>query len=272
MIALWRRVRRRIIHGVGGIGDTEWALLGFETLGVIGGVFLAFQLGSWVEDRREAGAQRAQLERLHQESEETVRFLRFWRDDFNQSEDRIAAALDGWINAGTCPSAEDWQAFRQMDRLVAITPQRAAYEEMLGSGGMGRLDDPRVREAISDFYSTLDFHDQQLAYFRQTALNDFRDFDYGQDYGFDAETRSARQEDGWQDTACRDRDHRNQTARKFASFKWLQDLREELTGDAIKMCIAIAGELGEDCVPTDGGALSAADRKQALEVLGEKGN
>ena len=60
MVTFWRRIRK----GVSGIGDTEWALLGFETVGIVFGVLLAVQVGNWIEDRKEARAQKELVERL----------------------------------------------------------------------------------------------------------------------------------------------------------------------------------------------------------------
>ena len=62
------------------IEGREWALLTLETLGVIAGILIAFELNEWASRRAEAARHRQIMERLFEESQQDVASSREMRD------------------------------------------------------------------------------------------------------------------------------------------------------------------------------------------------
>jgi hypothetical protein len=65
---LFKRVGDSFRH----IEDREWVLLFLETLGVLVGILLAFELQEWGQRRSEAAKHHQLMERLFEESEMDV--------------------------------------------------------------------------------------------------------------------------------------------------------------------------------------------------------
>ena len=76
---------KRVGESFGRIEGREWALLFLETLGVVGGILIAFELNEWASRRTESARHRQIMERLFEESEQDVASLRAMRHAFNES-------------------------------------------------------------------------------------------------------------------------------------------------------------------------------------------
>ena len=59
----------RVRDAFGEITKRDWALLSLETLGIIGGILIAFQLNEWASRRNEAARHQRMMERLFEESD-----------------------------------------------------------------------------------------------------------------------------------------------------------------------------------------------------------
>src|SRR4029078_5990253 len=109
---LFKRVGESIRH----IEDRERLLLFLETLGVLVGILLAFELQEWARSRSDAARHRQLMERLFEESEMDVAVLRDVRDVLNgllPGEKRFAVALA----KGHCPPAHEWRAVETIGML-----------------------------------------------------------------------------------------------------------------------------------------------------------
>ena len=73
---LFKRVGESFRH----IEDREWLLLFLETVGVLVGILLAFELQEWASRRADAAKHREIMDRLFEESEQDVASLRDLRD------------------------------------------------------------------------------------------------------------------------------------------------------------------------------------------------
>src|SRR5690348_1649879 len=103
---LFKRVGESFRH----IEDREWVLLFLETLGVLVGILLAFELQEWGQRRAEAARQQELLQRLFEETEATVSVLRADRDQMNELVDREARFATLLVHENKCPPESMWQA------------------------------------------------------------------------------------------------------------------------------------------------------------------
>ncbi|MFN2100254.1 hypothetical protein [Altererythrobacter sp. MF3-039] len=265
MVTIWHRVRK----GVSGIGDTEWALLLFETVGIVLGVLLAVQVGTWIEDRKEAREQRELVERLFEESQMAIPIIRGQIGFFERPKERQVEALDQLINRGSCPGRSGWGALANTQFFPPLNPPSTAYDEMVGAGGLGRLRDPQVRNAVSTFHGGLAQFTQQQEFFRSINVEEGALFNDKFPLSFDPETAEVGIGDEGYDALCEDDEIRMHMLSAFRSSHVLNSAREELMSAAIRMCVLLGDEVGRECVPTFGEPLTqeqiAAARGQDRE-------
>lgn len=248
MLALWRRVRK----SVGGIGDTEWAILAIETAAVVGGVFLAFQLGNWVEESRASAARDALLERLFEESEVAAYHTANQSEAFGELVKQQQAALAGWINDGACPTSEGWSALGGLRRYPALSPPSTAYDEMIGSGGLSMIDTAEARTAVSAYHSELIEYAGQIEYFRMESGDGEIPIDTGGTMQMNPETGSIRMVGEEFGLACASEELKKDRAARFRNFRVMQGWREDVAAKALAMCEALGREVGRQCKPEPG--------------------
>ena len=99
-----------------GIEGREWALLSLETLGVIAGILIAFELQEWAANRAASSRHAEVMDRLFEESEQDVASLREIRDALLQQSTReIEFATQ--LSAGNCPPESSWDAVGSVQML-----------------------------------------------------------------------------------------------------------------------------------------------------------
>jgi hypothetical protein len=263
---LFKRVSDSFRH----IEGREWALLCLETLGVLAGILIAFELNEWASERADASRQRKQLERLLTEAEDNVATLRSQREWLGQMVDDERAFAITLVHEGKCPPKPQWAAIGTTNRYPPFDVAEAVYQEMMGAGGLSTIENPYVRRRISDFHAELESYDNANNYFRLKATEPVADNDARHSIDFDPNAEDSTTD--WYDRAalCADRAFRNRVASAVRNHQVLAGkARSELTDYAIEMCAAIGQALGKSCVPRWGGPLKGADVKVAAKALRE---
>lgn len=147
----------------------DWMAVAIELTVVVLGLFLGLQLNAWKEGRDASVRERMALERLLQEAETDVSYFRdviAVMGTWTEKQERALAALSTGDKQRMTPS-ELASAVSSLGVYPGITPPRAVYEELTGSGQMGDIGSLEVRSAIASYYSQLGFVQSQLEYFRQ---------------------------------------------------------------------------------------------------------
>lgn len=260
---LFKRVGESFRH----IEDREWVLLFLETLGVLVGILLAFALQEWAQRRSEAAKEHELLERLFEESQATVAVLRADRNDMNRIVDREKAFATMLVHRNSCPPKAMWGAVDTIPMYPPIAVPSTVYQEVMGSGGLANIPDPRVRQSISYFRAQFDWVQAQNSNFRTVRTipvlpHDGRitlDFDQSAD-----EPEIARYDIG---PLCSDHSFRNDIADSVRNHMAVTNLRHDLANTAIEMCATIGASLNQKCVPTFGGPLTGDDSKTAADAV-----
>src|SRR3954467_7008985 len=128
---LFKRLGESFRH----IEGREWALLTLETLGVLFGILIAFELQQWAQQRSDAARHHQLMERLFEESELDVVVLRQMRDTL----DRIVGGEKTFalsLARGQCPPEAQWRAVETIGMLPALTAPTSVYQELMGAGGL----------------------------------------------------------------------------------------------------------------------------------------
>jgi len=252
---LFNRVRK----AAGEVEGREWLLLGLETLGVVAGILIAFELNEWADRRKDAARNRQVVERLLEESEEIVSQLRSERDGIKKLTDTEMKFATLLVRDRECPPAELWFSAFSVNMYPAIAVQTSVYEEMMGAGGLSTLESGPARQAVGEFHTQLGWVNRQIEFFR-THAKPTVDFDDPRvSPTFDPEADEPLGATFDRAALCSDRGFRSRVADEVRDHQLVYSTRADLTRYAIRMCSALGHELGKKCSPTRGGPLSGKD-------------
>jgi len=254
---------KRVGESFNRIEGREWALLFLETLGVLAGILIAFELNEWAVRRSDAAKHQEIMERLLDEAQQDVAKLRDVRDlmrRLTDSESRFATQL----SSGTCPAGPLWTSVFTVSRYPALEAPRSVYQELMGAGGLSSIEDSAVRESIARFNSRLAFSESQNEYFRSvTVQRKPVSFDDPRvTVRFDRDNRNGPEIATYDRQAlCSDHAFRNRmvdaTRNHVVALSW----HETMTRLAIRMCGTLAKSLDRTCRPSFGGKLDVADAR-----------
>lgn len=124
---LFRRVGEAFRH----IEDREWMLLALETLGVLAGILIAFELQTWGQRRSDSAKHHQLMERLFEETESDIASIRFMRDVMKPMVEREEAFATR-IGRGECPPDEGFQSLTSLGMMPALTPPSSVYRSSPG--------------------------------------------------------------------------------------------------------------------------------------------
>jgi hypothetical protein len=148
----------------------DWALVGIEFVLVVVGVLLAFQINEWASEREARNERNAATERLLEEAEQNVAYVRLGMSLQQKSIDELGYAL-GQVQAGQWRTADQQRmvsGLQAVTMVLPLAPPSAVYDDLLASGVFGKIGDVRLRSAIARYRATLKFHDDVVGYFRAT--------------------------------------------------------------------------------------------------------
>ena len=263
---LFKRIGESFRH----IEDREWVLLCLETMGVLAGILIAFELQEWASSVAERSRERKQLERLFTEAEDDVATLRGQRELLKRMVDGERAFAVSLVHEGKCPPPSQWTAVENTNKYPGFEVADAVYQEMMGAGGLSTIQNAYVRRTISDFHSELDYFDNKNNFFRLKATEPVSEDDPRSSVDFDPKLEDPTSISYDRTALCADHAFHNRIANAVRNHELLAvNARDNLTGFAIKMCAAIGHELGQTCVPRDGGPLTGDDAKMAAKALRE---
>jgi hypothetical protein len=262
---LFKRVRESFRR----IEGREWALLGLETVGIVGGILIAFELNEWASRRAAAQKQHELLDRLFDESEATVSFLRRDRDHMDhivKAETAFATAL---VHQQTCPPEPMWQAVDTLPIYPSVAPPSSVYQEIVGSGGLSTIADSNVRHSVGYFHSQLESFQGQNAYFRGRLDYPISIATPSVTYDFDVSKEEPQVSHYDRSALCADHTFRNGIADNVRSHMLIAAYHDELARAAVAMCASIGAAIGKSCSPDDG-PLTGPDAKAAEDALSRR--
>ena len=261
---LFKRVSDSFKH----IEGREWALLCLETLGVLIGILVAFELQEWAGQRADAAKHRQLMERLFDESETDVAVLRSMRGVYQEAgatERNFAVA----VSAGKCPDEAAWSAVATVNMYPPLTAPSGVYDELMGAGGLSSIEDSSVRAAIEQFRGNLDFAARQSEQFhvaRSAHANGVAIDDPRVHVRFDPSADEPEIIAYDRKALCADSGFRNRMIDAVRDHSVIQSRQAALTDLAIRMCARLRRLVGGTCTPPDG-PLGAADQATARKAL-----
>jgi len=258
---LFKRVTESFRH----IEDREWLLLALETLGVLAGILIAFELQQWGQQRSDKARHHQLIERLFEESERDVASLRGIRDVLRKTvaqETVFGVAL----GKGQCPPESQWKAVDTIGMLPALTAPESVYQELMGAGGLSSIQRRDVRDAIALFHGKLEWSQQQVAYFRQVKEDPLSNRDPRQTITFDSTKEEPEVVTYDRQALCGDHAFKNAYAAALRQHVVFTSFHAASVEDAINMCVRLGDNIGRSCIPAFGGPLIGEDDQFAAKT------
>ena len=263
---LFKRIGESFRH----IEDREWMLLFLETLGVLLGILVAFELQEWAQRRAEAAKHEELMERLFEESQRDVAELRDGRDTI-RAEVKAETEFATLLSSGKSPPAALWNATSTVSFYPAFQAPRTVYRELMGAGGLSSIADPVTRKEIANFNATLEWSESQNDYFR--SLNVRREVVPAEDPRVHLRLDPAADEPEIasfdREALCGDQAFRNRMIDATRNHMVARSWHDGVTAQAIFMCAALGENVGHRCRPSFGGDLKGedlSDLERAIET------
>jgi hypothetical protein len=208
------------------------------------------------------------MQRLFDESEATVATLRNDRDVMDAIVQREREFATQLVHRGQCPPAPMWEAVDTLPMYPTISIPSAAYQEMMGAGGLSEIDDPQTRTAISNFRSMFEWVQGQNEYFREHVWRlPLADTRVRYDFVEAAEEPQVSHYDRAE--LCSDLTFRNGIADAVRNHWFISKLRQNIAARSIKICAMIGSSLGKTCVPSIDGPLKGKDLEIAKRAVAD---
>jgi hypothetical protein len=267
-VVLFGQVRGAIAE----VQRREWALLCLETIGVLVGILIAFQLNEWAENRRETARNRELVERLFDEAQRNVSWLRNQRDENDAIISREVKFATALLHDGQCPANEDlWKSVYTVGWFPPIVVENSVYDEMMGAGGLTAIENSSARRAVSRFQSELTMMKDRAAFIRLNSGPAVPIDDPNSNVSYDP-TRDDPEDITYNHAAlCRDAAFKKRVADKVRDHQFVLSQRGELVRSAIEVCSSLGRIVGKKCTPFRGGPLTGQDARYAEDAWKEAG-
>lgn len=136
--------------------ELRWSHVAVELALLITGILIALAIDGWIDGRRDVQLERAYLERLDRELQQNLVIL----DEFAAFETRqIADGVLAYRALRGAPGPERETVAEALSRLTTrrtLRLLRATYQDLLGTGNLGLVRNPALREAIVRLYEEAD--------------------------------------------------------------------------------------------------------------------
>lgn len=257
---------RRLGNAVRSVEPRDWVLLTLETVAVVAGILIAFELSEWAERRREGARHHRMMERLFEEVQLDVAYLRKYRDGLIEMLDREHAFATALSN-GECPANKDFEATTDVIKMPALTIPTAVYEELLGAGGLSSIERKDVRHHLAQFRDTLNWGRGQVEYFRDVRIKPITEDDSRLRIRFDPKAEDPEIMTFDRAALCRDQGFKNRVASATRNHTVFVSYFQETLDDAIKACVRLGDSLGKTCRSPRGGPLKGEDAATAAREM-----
>lgn len=156
--------------------QANWPTLLLELLVLVTGIWGAFQLERWGEDRREARQETVYLQQLHEETLDAIASAASWQEDYEWVMALVyPTILELQKPPGSGPlSDEQCQSLFQVSILAWDPMGLITLEEMVNSGWLAAMEDMQLKSQLFNLLASQRSMDSQLTLMRgqQNVLMD----------------------------------------------------------------------------------------------------
>ena len=145
----------------------DWSTIMIELLVVVVGIFLGLQVDDWNDKRKEAAREEAYLQRLLADIDEMISRHESYEEEAKSKLNSLIASLDALRSCTLAPEAVESFEYTLLEHqgLPRLEIVRSSFDEMVASGSLAGIDDPRLKRKISEVYSEAVAAQQFIEYF-----------------------------------------------------------------------------------------------------------
>jgi hypothetical protein len=138
-----------------------------ELLVVVVGIFLGLQVDDWNDRRKEAAREEANLQRLLADIDEMISRHESYVEEAESKLNSLIVSLDALRSCTLAPEAVESFEYTLLEHqgLPRLEIVRSSFDEMVASGALAGIDDPRLKRKISEVYSEAVAAQQFIEYF-----------------------------------------------------------------------------------------------------------
>lgn len=229
----------------------DWGGAFIDVLIVVIGILLALQADDWVSERNDRAAETAALQRLLDEAEEAVDYIRdevAYQERMNALRRQATAIVDGELAV----PEQDLPlriGINTMLNIPNLSTARTTYDELTSAGQMQLIRSHAVRRQIALFYAALDYFRSHVSRPNVEGFWEgyFRHVSYA--YNPAAETSDVILSTYDWDGIRADPGFVSRLIGALRNQLAVQEMRLDLLRMAEQMCAAIASELDTTCQP-----------------------
>jgi hypothetical protein len=157
-----------IIHRVArAIRAQDWSTITIELIVVVVGIFLGLQVDDWNERRKDAAREQVYLQRLLADIDEMISRHEAHEERARSKLNSLVVSFDA-LRSCTL-TAEAVEPFEEIllnhHGLPRLEVVRSSFDEMVASGALAGIADPRLKRKISEVYSEAVSAQQFIEYF-----------------------------------------------------------------------------------------------------------
>lgn len=165
---LLRRITKHVV-------EQNWVAVGIDTLVVILGIFIGFQLNNWNVERKEAAKGENYLERIADELEQDIRFF----DSVLRSNERSIENAQFLLETVDNEDLVRENPTRFITSLasagasIVVNVSNNTFEEIKFSGNLELIADEELRNEIADYYDFIEVS-QTFSHLRFNAETEYQ--------------------------------------------------------------------------------------------------
>lgn len=214
---------------------------------VVLGVLLAFQINEWASDRASAGQRQVLAERLLEEAELDLAYIK-QAVNYQQNVVRGLGFATRRIVSKKWREADEERitaSLASARSMVALAPPSSVYEDVGSSGEFNKIGNVGVRAAISRYRATLSFEERM----RQQLQVPLTTYERIPAFRYETDPEGKERIRLFVDfpALLRDRQAQQVIALTAENHRIILMLRRRAFRDSAKMCVALGAAVGRAC-------------------------
>lgn len=223
----------------------DWTMVAIEFVLVVVGVLLGFKINDWGAERSQALVRYEASERLLEEAERDVAYIRQATDYERSNVETLRLLLLGKAVASR-PAADGSTLAKRLvsvRSMVALAPPSSVYDDIVSSGELSKIGNEEMRAAVGRFRSTLSF-EERMRLQLQSILPAYESLDA---FHYRLDPSGSLSVDVDFEAIERDRNARKIIALAAENHRILLMLRRRALSDGNDMCLALGKVVGRPC-------------------------
>jgi hypothetical protein len=226
----------------------DWATIAIEFVLLVLGVFLGIQVANWNELRRERAVERESLLLLLKEVEQNAAYAQYVIDNA-EARLRDSAAVVAMLQRKPPGAGDANSGVTALTTYRASTPISVIFDALKSSGKLSTIQSDALRVRLSIYESLILYNERLRANYADRAPDIASMMSPHATFTFNPARPTGYDIDVDWEAASKDRLLVNAAVRAMGDQSTFHQRRFLFRDEALRLCRALAMELGRTCVP-----------------------